>query len=583
MLKCLLMLALLAPATLAVAQDASTLSQSLALHTRFLDNQNGGIEGSYNFSATMPVIGYGLGAMSLMGGVDYERVPTGSGTASALGLNTVGFGTSLFPTLPIHLSLDYTHSRIPDVGGLGGAEGQTYGAGLSFNSRWLGDTFLSYRAGDMDLGAVSEQWHLWKFTDQERLGGTQASVNLVHQDYQSPGNGLNFTSTFLNASAATTFGRNWSFHNQLSSSQSTGLGTEMDLSSDLVGLIGGKGTSFTSLSEDGALLPGGNQWATSLSQSLSWRFGQFNAFGSLSRVGTTGLLPNDSPESGSASLGGAYMLPGGWSLAGDASQTWGLGGYDSTSVHLGVAQGGAMPDLIKHALFYFSDRQFQHQIAEDYPPGYIPAELSTELMQRRMARQGTLRYSADVWHAQMSGSDASQDWARMSGELEFFSSLHLLINGDWKRDDGFTSSGVMVINRGLNVNASYLFSWASASLTGGLGNTSSGPGALGNATFIPQESPIAQGQGHTASYLSAALQSQVRGIPLGGSLSEMRDVMGLRTTFLNTYTMVTYGKVQLRLGMQETWVTGGAKSRQVTVDLVRWFDTISFWAPWSRF
>jgi hypothetical protein len=276
------------------------------------------------------------------------------------------------------------------------------------------------------------------------------------------------------------------------------------------------------------------------------------------------------------------MLSGGWSLAGDMSQTWGNGGFNSTSYHLGVAQGGEVPDLIKHALFYFSDRQFQRRVTEDYPPGYVPAELNAELVRRRMVREGKLRYSADLWHAEMAGTHATQDWVRTSGELELFSSLRLLMTGDWKRDDGFTTRGVQTITRGLNLSSSYRFGWASASLTGGLGNNSSSLGR-GSDPLAAQAIAPSQGPGHTASYVSMSLQTMVGGIPMGGSLTEMTDAQGMRSSLLNTYLMAAYGKVQMRVGMQEAWSAGSPPSRQITVDLVRWFDTIAFWAPWTRF
>ena len=569
-----------ASASLAVAQDAAQLTQNLQMQFTRSQVEQGQVQtlttASYNFNLGMPVLQYGLGSLNVNGSENFERVPVGTGYASATGLNQVGANLLLFPNMPCQLSLHYSHTESLDLAGLGNMEGHTFGAGIFYNGPYLQNLRVSYSESTYDLGTVGETFSQWRADTSQHFGSTSVMVSASRQDYSDTTGTLDLTSTFLTVKADTRFSQAWIMRTYLESQDTTGLPSTLNLGVDLVGSKG-PWTSITSVSGERASYLGLNEWDTTVSQSLTRAFGRVYLFGTLSGTTATGSSPT-----GGASLGESWRFTDHWSLNGDYSQTWGLGsdpiqgtGLDTHTLHVGVANNGDLPDLIKHALFFSTDRAFNQKVLENYPPGYIPADLATEFLQRRAAHQGTLTYSADFSRTQVEGGPGKLDLFSTTGSLGVRSGIQVLLMGDWTRDDGLSMPGVSTVSKDLNVSGSMRVGSSTLMVSGGVNSTSTNqPGDPLNG--IPGFTAS------TSSHWSVGALSQLWGFPCGATLTAYEDSLNQRTKTLSTFINMRYGKVTFRVNVDEGYTAGGPRTSQITLSLVRWFDTIALRAPWNR-
>jgi hypothetical protein len=530
----------------------------------------------YEVDAGVPIFTYRLGALALNGAVEYNRLAYGTAADSDTGLSRYGARISLFPYRPFRLYLDYQHSQSPDLFDSGRVKGDTWGAGATFHSRVLQDVRLTYRLGVSMLGVERVDWSMWKLVANQRVGDTQATFQSVRQDYETliPGQGWRYFQASLDTESHSA--HDWTLRTR-SQFQDSVTSSWFDLGATFYGPISGAWHSLTSVSAGAnttATIRTSNSFA---SESLVYAAGRWHAYttGAMSRSLTDAAGQDTRADSGT--LGGTYALTQEWQIHGDlgvASLQQGLPGLNigrtTTTMNLGIARGGDVPELIRHSLFFLSDWSFNRRTRDEYPPDYVPSELAQELFQRRMRQMGNFGFTADLWRISDTTGQGKVDWARVTGQVQTRGHFTLYLAGDYKDDSGLSQPGVDTRNTDLMMNSSYQL--GVSSLTASLGYSSSSqritPGATtyGYAWMGSQDG--------LSRHYSVGMTSRLGKVPVGVLVQRYASALAPAATTLYTWADLSFRQVSLRLRYETSRMDNGFRSSRITVDLLRWFDTV---------
>lgn len=577
-------LLLAAPLALA-AQEVVTLDQSLAFSYNGSRASLGDIASTsaltradYRFDVGMPILAYRLGAINVGGTLGYVKQSNDDASDSTVGLNTVGFQGMLFPYQPYHLTFDYGRSTSPNLFGDGTQVGQSYGLGLVYRGYRIQDLRIAYRHGSTSGAVGSGEYTAWSLSDTERRGNTDIRISADRQE-ASYGHSLPWRSTSIAANARTYLSRDWSLNTSTFASMYQ-TSSAIQAGSNLVGNLG-DWTSMSALDARYSDFQSQAQRAMSLSQSLAHTWGRFSAFTQLGfSSGTSSGASGGSSTMANATLGTSFRLSENWVLMSDVSSAWSgltstsgssnvtVGNNRTTSLHVGLSWGGSLPELLTHAMFYWSDLRFQRRVEEDYPPDYIPPELAQTLVKRRTDREGQLQFSSDLYHVENS-AHGHQDWFRMQGGLSFSSGLMVQTIGDWRKDDAFTDPAFQSESRMMTMFGAY--GMGRTALRFGMGyskNTTTLNGSQVQNQWLPQGA---------STYYSLGVDSFVAGMPCGAMLMRNNDPMGLGTTTLMTHLSTGFRKVRFSINVQRGWRSDGLRTSQITINLLRWFDTMALW------
>lgn len=580
---CLLTLMLVGAATAVRAEDCPLLlNQRFQLHyNQWQSSQMPAIsttQAVYEVDAGIPVFTYRLGALSLNGAVEYNRLAYGSESASDTSLSRYGARLSLFPYRPFRLYLDYQHSQTPDLFDSGRVKGDTWGAGATYRSRLIQDLRLSYRHGDSKLGDQREDWSLWKLQANQHVGNTQLMFDSTRQDYTTIGFGPGWRLFVATLDSESHIGDQWMLRTR-SQIQDTGNTSWFDLSATFYGPISGAWHSLTTAST-GATTASSTRTSTAFaSESLVYATGRWHAYasGAYSDADTKALGQDNRVSS--ATLGSSYSLNQDWRVHGDlgVSEIHQTSAAQDTSrttstMNLGIARGGDVPELIRHSLFFLSDWSFNRRIREEYPPDFVPSELAQEMFQRRMRQTGSFGFTADLWRISDNASQGKVDWARVTGQVRTRDHFTLYLAGDYKNDSGLSQPGVDTQNTDLMMNGSYQL--GVSSITASMGYSSTHQRIAPAATATAYSNAWVGGQDGATRYYSAGLTSRLGSIPVGAMIQRFDATQAPGTTTLSTWTDLSFRQVSLRVRYETTRMDNGFHSNRITVDLLRWFDTI---------
>jgi hypothetical protein len=530
----------------------------------------------YEVDAGVPVFTYRLGALALNGALEYNRLAYGGASDSETSISRYGARLSLFPYRPFRLYLDYQHSQSPDLFDSGRVKGDTWGAGATYHSRVLQDVRLSYRHGDSRLEDEHEDWSQWKLDANQHIGNTQLTFQSTHQEYTSSGGGPNWRLSMATLDSESHVSGKWILRTR-SQYQDTPNSSWYDLGATFYGPLSGAWHSLTSVS-GGATTVGGTRTSnTFASESMVYAAGRWNAYatGAMSRSLTDDLGLDTRADSGS--LGGSYTLTRDWRIHGDvgvSSLQQGLPGLQlgrtTTTVNVGIARGGDVPELIRHSLFFLSDWSFSRRVREEYPPDYVPSELAQEQFQRRMRQMGNFGFTADLWRISDTTGQGKVDWARVTGQVQTRGHFTLYLAGDYKDDSGLSQPGVETRNTDLMVNSSYQLGLSS--LTASLGYSSSSQRITPGATTYGY--PWMGSQDGLSRHYSVGLTSRLGKVPVGAMIQRFDAALTPAATTLYTWADLSFRQISLRLRYETTRLDNGFRSSRITVDLLRWFDTI---------
>ncbi|WP_243293234.1 hypothetical protein [Geothrix mesophila] len=578
---CLLTLVLVGASVAARAEDCPLiLNQRFQLHyNQWQSNQAPTMattQAVYEVDAGVPVFTYRLGALALNGALEYNRLAYGDATDSDAGISRYGARLSLFPYRPFRLYLDYQHSQSPDLFDSGRVKGDTWGAGVTYHSRILQDVRLSYRHGDSKLGDEREDWSQWKLEANQRVGGTQVTFQSLRQDYETriPGQGWRYfqanLDTETHSAADWTLRTRSQFQDSISSSW-------FDLGATFYGPISGAWHSLTNASAGASTAGDTRTGHTFASESLVYAAGRWNAYGTgaMSRTLTDAAGQDTRMDSGT--LGGTYTLTQDWRIHGDV----GVSAFEqglpnltlrrtTTTMNLGIARGGDVPELIRHTLFFLSDWTFTRRTRDEYPPDYVPSELAQELFQRRMRQSGNFGFTADLWRISDNASQGRVDWARVTGQVQTRGRLTLYMAGDYKDDRGLSQPGVDARNTDLMMNGSYQLGITSITASAGYSSNSQRltPGAATSMTTWTGA------QDESSRHYSLGVTTRLGKVPVGALAQRFDAVLTPAATTLYTWADFSFRQVSLRVRYETTRMDNGLRSSRVTVDLLRWFDTI---------
>ena len=578
---CLLTLVLASAAATVQAEDCPLiLNQRFQLHYNQWQSSQAPTmattQAVYEVDAGIPIFTYRLGALALNGAVEYNRLAYGTAADSDTGLSRYGARISLFPYRPFRLYLDYQHSQSPDLFDSGRVKGDTWGAGATFHSRILQDVRLTYRHGESKLGDEREDWSMWKLEANQRVGNTQATFQSVRQDYETliPGQGWRYFQASLDTESHSA--HDWTLRTR-SQFQDSVTSSWFDLGATFYGPISGAWHSLTSISSGAtttATIRTSNSFA---SESLVYAAGRWHAYttGAMSRSLTDAAGQDTRADSGT--LGGTYALTQDWQIHGDlgvASLQQGLPGLNigrtTTTMNLGIARGGDVPELIRHSLFFLTDWSFNRRTRDEYPPDYVPSELAQELFQRRMRQTGNFGFTADLWRISDTNGQGKVDWARVTGQVQTRGHFTLYLAGDYKDDNGLSQPGVETRNSDLMMNGSYQL--GVSSLTASLGYSSSSqritPGAATNGyAWMGSQEGLSR-------HYSVGMTSRLGKVPVGVLVQRYDSALTPAATTLYTWADLSFRQVSLRVRYETSRMDNGFRSNRITVDLLRWFDTV---------
>jgi hypothetical protein len=594
MSRLLPLLVLAAPISLA-AQEVVTLDQSLQfsyngsrVSMAELTSANAYTRANYRFDLGMPILAYRLGAMDLGGSIGYVKQANDSGSDASIGLNTIGVQGSLFPFQPYHVTFDYSRATAPNLFGEGTEVGQSFGLGLVYRGWRVQDLHVTYRHGSTTGIGSGGNFDSFAVTDTERRGRTSVHISADEQ-IASYGSSTPWRSTGLSITSRTELDRSWSLNSNTFASGYNG-SSAVQAGLNLVGNLGAW-TSMSSVDGTYTDFEAQSQRTGAFSQSLAHTWDRFSGFSSLgiSRGSTSGAAGASSALT-SLIFGGSYRLADQWMVMGDLSSTWNAThvsqGPNDTSVvpayagrtasyHVGLSWGGELPDVLKHAMFYWSDLRFQTRLQDEYPPDYLPPELAQTVLKRKLDRQGELQFTSDLYHLQNVG-DGHQDWLRVQGGLSFATGLLVQTIGDWRRDDRFSDPTSSSESKVLSMYGAYAM--GRTSLRFGMGYSKSEITGWDRPIDLPPSNGLgAISTPGASTYYSLGVDTRLGQTPCGAMLYRNNDPTGMGTTTLMTHLSTGFRKVRFNITYQRGWRSDGLRTSQVSINLVRWFDTMALW------
>ena len=566
----------------AQAEDCPLLlNQRFQLHYNQWQSSQGPTTSStqavYEVDAGVPVFTYRLGAIALNGAVEYNRLAYASEADSQTGLSRYGARVSLFPYRPFRLYLDYQHSQTPDLFDSGRVIGDAWGGGITYSNRYLQDVRLSYRHGESKLGEMKDGWSLWKLESYQRIGITQMQLQSSRQEFKALGSDTGWRLFIANFDTESHIGREWVVRTR-SQFQDNQNSRWFDIGATFYGPISGAWHSLTTVSSGGSTAGSYRTASSFASESVVFVSGRWNTH-------TTGAFSQSTTRDlglgtrvGSGSLGATYALGQDWWIHSDfgASQVRQTFDYQdtartTTTMNVGVARGGDVPELIRHTLFFLSDWSFDRRVKEEYPPDFVPSELSQDMMRRRMRQSGAFGFTADLWRMSDNVTHGRLDWARVTGQVQTRGNFNLYLAGDFKHDIEMTLPGVSTRNGDLVANGSYRL--GETALTAAMGYSSTqrrltpGAAAYGYAWMgTPQD-----GQSR---HFSMGLTSRIGRVPFGMMVLRYDPPLVSPTTTLSTWVDLSFRQVSLRVRYEASRMDNGFRSSRFTLDLLRWFDTV---------
>ncbi|WP_243314538.1 hypothetical protein [Geothrix paludis] len=535
----------------------------------------------YEVDAGIPIFTYRLGALALNGAVEYNRLAYSNESGADLGLNRYGARVSLFPYRPFRLYLDYQHTQSPDLLGSGSLKGETWGGGIRYANRFLGDTFLTYRHGDARLeggatpGAYRDEWAQWKLETHHRLQQTQIDFEALRQDYR-PLDTPAWRFITLHLDTDTLLARDWKLRTR-SQAQDSGLSRWSDFNASFYGPISGAWHSLTSASIGSSTQDKVHTTTSFTSESLVYEVRKWHAHLTGSYSGNDTPAEFRSERTSALLVGGSYAVSPEWRLHGDAGLSYfqqSLVTDDNakrfTSLNLGVARGGDVPELIRHSLFFLSDWRFDQRVREEYPPDFVPTELAQEMLRRRMRQTGSFAFTADVWRMSDSGTGGTLDWARITGQVLTRSDLSVYLMGDFKHDKGLARPGLELRNSDFLVNGSYRLGLTT--LTASMGYSDDRESQAVASTWSP--APALGNQSGLSRRYTAGATTRLWKVPVGVLILRYDASMVPATTTVSTWADLSFRQVSLRVRYQTSRTDGGLRNDSINVDLLRWFDAI---------
>lgn len=578
----LLTLMLVGAATAAQAEDYPLLlSQRFQLHfNQWQSSQMPAVsttQAVYEVDASIPVVTYRLGALALNGAVEYNRLAYGSESDSQTSLSRYGTRISLFPYRPFRLYLDYQHSQTPDLLGSGSVKGDTWGAGMTYRSQILQDIRLSYRHGESKLEDQREGWSLWKLEANQHVGNTQLMLQSTRQEFESLGASQGWRLFVTTLDSESHIGQEWILRTR-SQAQDTVSSQWFDFGATIYGPISGAWHSLTTASS-GATTAGSYRTSTTFaSESLVYAGGRWHAYSSGAYSQATTDAIGQGSRVNSATLGSTYALTQDWRVhanLGVSGLKQTFASQDSsrttTTMNLGIARGGDVPELIRHSLFFLSDWGFNRRVREEYPPDFVPSELAQEMFKRRMRQTGSFGFTADLWRITDNASQGRVDWARVTGQVQTRGAFTLYLAGDHKNDRGMSQPGVDTQNTDLMVNGSYRL--GVSSITASMGYSDSHQ-RLTPAAAAYGYAWMGNSQDGLSRHYSLGMTSRLGKVPFGAMIQRYDASLAPATTTMSTWADLNFRQVSFRMRFETTRMDNGFHSNRIVVDLLRWFDTI---------
>lgn len=532
----------------------------------------------YEVEAAVPIVTYRLGALALNGAVEYNRLAYGPEADSQTGISRYGARLSLFPYRPFRMYLDYQHSQTPDLFGSGRVLGNTWGGGITYGSRFLQDVRLSYRNGTSKLAELRDDWSQWKLEANQRIGNTQLQLHSTRQEFQTFGADKGWRLFIVNLDTESHIGRDW-FMRTRSQLQDNQGSRWFDLGATFYGPIAGSWHSLTTAS-GGATTAGDYRTAnTFASESLVFVTGRWHTHTSGAFSQSDTAATGQGVHVGTAALGATYSLSQDWRVHGDLGASKVRQTFSSqdlsrttTTVNVGVARGGDVPELIRHTLFFFSDWTFDRRIREEYPPNFVPTELAQEMLRRRMRQTGSFGFTADLWRMSDNVNQGRLDWARVTGQIQTRGNYTLYLAGDYKHNADMSQLGLDTRTADLVANSSYRL--GNTALTASMGYSSSRQSLTPAAAASGFTLPGTRQDGQSRNF-SLGLTSRILKVPFGVMILRYDPPLTNPTTTVSTWADLSFRQVSLRVRYEVSRMDNGFRSNRFTLDLLRWFDTIS--------
>lgn len=564
------------------AQEAVTLDQSFSMNfgaarasADGASSHSSDLQADYHFNVGMPVFVYRLGALNLGGGVGWVRENIDGQSDSALTLNTLSVSGALFPYRPFHLSFDFQRTASPLLFGVGTNHADTWGVGLSYHGPLVQSLRMAFRHAATS-GFAQARFSSLDVADDQRRGNTD--LHFQWGVVQADNEGVSWRFTNLAANATTNLTRDWYFQNSIHSQHSEGR-SQTQFASNLVGRTAGW---LLMTSMDAAYNTFADQTGRTLglAQSLARTWGRLSLFTSMGlTTASVSGAQQAPPDETHLTLGTIYKLNHGWSVSTDASGAWSkrpdaqgvsvaaLG--QTRTLHAGLSWGGTVPDQLRHILFFWTNLRFERRLSEDYPPGYLPPEVTHTLMRRRQEQDGSLSFASDLYRSD--NGVGHQNWYRVRGGLNLGTGLMVETVGELRRDRGFSDATLFSEERSLTLFGSQRLGKGSITFSyGHFNSTQDSPGRAVDPAAEPTRPVLA------ASTSYAVGGSTFFGpLPVGSMLSRSIDPRGLVTNSLSTYTASSYGKLQFRVTFQHGWRSDRTSGDQITLNVSRAFDTIA--------
>ena len=397
---------------------------------------------NYRFSLALPAISYRLGSLIFNGSVDYDSLKIGDRKADDFGLKGYGLTLNLFPLRKFHLGLIYSHYESPELFNESSSKSKRYGINYSLSLPGKPKVFLRLDRRENSYQNETDYWDQYELKGNQLTKDYRYNFQFNRDSYTLRGSPYNWWSNTFSFDYERKVFKDWNLYTfsncvYLENSQA------LNLNSNLYKTLNNK-SFMTSISVGYGQSDNGPTVSNfSLGETATISLKNITFYSSLSLTYNSESGGNGQGENGNntgysamggvmKNLGRIFIVYGDVSLNHQAI----TGEGDTKSYHIGFSEGGVLPQFLQRTIFNLTEFSLQRRLKNEYPPNYIPPEISLEILTSRQQSIGGQTFAIDYYHTDGDGL-SKMDYLRGDGNLHLNRHFDLYLRGEYTDETNF--------------------------------------------------------------------------------------------------------------------------------------------------
>jgi hypothetical protein len=531
---------------------------------------------NYRFTLGLPVISYRLGSVAISGTIDYDTLKIANEKASDFGLKGYGFTINLFPYRQFHLGFNYFHSDSPKLFNDTTYSTNRYGINYSVVRPGFPRIFARVERRENSLEGEKETWDQLEIQGTQKTKEWQYNFQVNRDVYNLQSTSQSWYSNYCSFDSERKLAHDWEFFGFASGLVLPG-SWMASATSNLFGKWGklylGSGLTLGFGSSSG----GGTSESLGVNQSVTIPLEHCSYYSSVSMSydsTSSAKTARDSNSSGNVSYsflaGGARQLGKSVNIYGDVLYNHlpaTISGGDSIGYHVGISEGGFIPQIIQRTIFAISESSFNRRLKNEYPPNYLPPEIALDIIARKQAGMGSQLFSFDYYHMDGSGTQR-RDYFRSDGMLRIGQHFQTQIRGEYTDETD---------EYGAKRSVDYLYLQTKLLL----GRTSfflSFGSSDGNSQPVGTEK-----QKQSSTSYSCGFNTIVWKMPFSAIYRILRTGDSQEYRSLYVYQAFRLRKISIRNGLEYGWLPDQRKFFRYTFEIGRSFDSMLLFGNRMRY